>query len=108
MSAAATPIGATAPPVSYPQPGTGRQARTGLASGYYAERHLAAVARTLQWADESAERGDVFDALAWINTVEAIGDKLPEVYEIRRDSWCAQLRRTRAIDETARRGNRAA
>jgi hypothetical protein len=27
-------------------------------------KHLAAVARTLQWADESAERGDHFDALA--------------------------------------------
>ena|SRR5579884_2861124 len=94
MSAAAA-VGATAPPVSYPKPGTGRQDGTGFASDYRVKRearHLAAVARTLQWADESAERGDYFDALAWLYTVEAIGDELPEAYEIRRDSWSAQLR----------------
>jgi hypothetical protein len=70
MSAAASPIGATAPPVSYALPGTGRQDSTGFASGQRATRdakHLAAVARTLQWADESAERGDHFDALAWLD-----------------------------------------
>ena len=109
MSAVATPIGATAPLVSYPGPGTGRQDWTGFASGDCAKReakHLAAVARTLQWADESAERGDHFDAIAWLETLEAIGDQLPEVYEIRRDSWSAQLARTRATDESARRLNR--
>ena len=93
MSAAATPIGATAPPVSYPQPGTGRQDRTGFTPDYHAKReakHLAAVANTLQWADESAERGDHFDAVAWLDTLEAIGDELPKVYEIRRASWSAQ------------------
>ena len=64
MSAAATSIGVTAPLVSYPEPGTGRQDWPGFASGYCAEReakHLAAVARTLQWADEAAERGDYLD-----------------------------------------------
>jgi hypothetical protein len=94
MSAAAAPICATAPPVSYSEPGTGRQDWTGFASDYRAKReakHRAAVARTLQWADESAERGDYFDALAWLDTVEAIGDELPEIYEIRRGSWSAQL-----------------
>ncbi len=94
MSAAASPIGATVPPVSYPLSGTERQDATGFASGQCAKRdakHLAAVARTLQWADDSAERGDHFDALAWLDTLEAIGDELPEVYEIRRDSWSAQL-----------------
>jgi hypothetical protein len=35
-------------------------------------KHLAAVARTLQWADEAAERGDHFDAVAWLETLEAI------------------------------------
>jgi hypothetical protein len=97
MSAAASPIGATVPPVSYPPPGTGRQDSTGVASGQSAKcdaKHLAAVARTLQWADDSAERGDHFDALAWLDTLEAIGDELPEVYEIRRDSWSAQLARS--------------
>ena len=110
MSAAPTPIDATAPPVSYPQPGTGGHAGTGFASHDCARReakHLAAVARTLRWADESAERGDLFDAIAWLGTLEAIGHKLPEVYEIRRDSWCAQLRQTRTVDNT-RGENRAA
>jgi hypothetical protein len=96
MSATATPIGATAPPVSYPEPWTGRQDGTGFAPDYCAKReakHLAAVARTLQWADESAERGDHFDAIAWLETLEAIGDELPGDYEIRRDSWSAQLAR---------------
>ena len=94
MSATATTIGATVPMVPHAEPGTGRQDWTGLASDDRVKReakHLAAVARTLQWADESAERGDHFDALAWLDTVEAIGDELPEVYEIRRDAWSAQL-----------------
>ena len=65
-------------------------------------KHLAAVARTLQWADESAERGDHFDALAWLDTVEAIGDGLSEVYAIRRGSWSAQIARARVTEETAR------
>jgi uncharacterized protein involved in copper resistance len=75
MSAAATPIGATAPPV-YPQPWTGRQDRTGFPPDCYAKReakHLVAVVRTLQWADESAERGDHFDAIAWLGAWVAIG-----------------------------------
>lgn len=110
MSAIATPIGATAPLVSYPEPGIGRQDWTGFASGTGAKReakHRAAVANTLQWADEAAACGDHFDAVAWLDTVEAIGDKLPEVYETRRDSWCAQLPCTRAADEAARRLNRS-
>ena len=111
MSAAATPIGAAAPPVSYPEPWTGRQDLTGFSPDCCAEReakHLAAVARTLQWADESAERGDHFNAVAWLETLEAIGDELPGIYQVRRDSWSAQLALTRAIDKTARRGKRAA
>jgi len=93
MSAAATPIGATAPLVLYAEPGTGRQDWPGFGSGYCAKReakHLAAVASTLQWADEAAERGDHFDAVAWLETLEAIGEQLPEVYENRRGSWSAQ------------------
>jgi len=94
MSTAASPTGASAPGVSYPPPETGRRDPTGLAPGRCATRdakHLAAVARTLQWADESAEHGNHFEALAWLETVEAIGDELPEAYEIRRDSWSAHL-----------------
>ena len=99
MSATATTIGAAVPMVPHAEPGTRRQDWTGLASDDRVKReakHLAAVARTLQWADESAERGDHFDALAWLDTVEAIGDELSEVYEIRRDSWSAQLGASRS------------
>ncbi len=105
MGAAATPVVATAPRVSYAEPGTGRHDWPGFASGHCAEReakHLAAVARTLQWADEAAERGDHFDAVAWLETLEAIGDRLSEVYEDRRGSWSAQIARARVTEETAR------
>ena len=96
MSAIATPIGAASQPVSYPEPGMGRQDQTGFASGSRGKRetrHRAAVANTLQWADEAAACGDHFDAVAWLDTVEAIGDQLSEVYKTRRASWCAQLGR---------------
>jgi hypothetical protein len=95
---AATPLGAAAQPVSHPEPGIGRQDWTGFGSGSRAKReakHRVAVATTLQWADEATACGNHFDAVAWQDTVEAIGDKLPEVYETRRDSWCAELGRTR-------------
>ncbi len=98
MSAAATGIAASAPRVSYAEPGSGRQDWPGFASGNCAEReakHLAAVARTLQWADEAAERGDHVDAVAWLETLEAIGVRLSEVYENRRGSWSAQIARAR-------------
>ena len=58
-------------------------------------KHLAAVATTLQWADEAAERGDHFDAVAWLETLDAIGDQLPEIYESRRGSCSAQVARPR-------------
>jgi hypothetical protein len=78
MSTAATPIGATAPQVSYAMRRIGRQSLTRFAWDDCARReakHLAAVANTLPWADESAEPGDHFDALAWLEPVEAIGDE---------------------------------
>jgi hypothetical protein len=51
------------------------------------DRHLAAVARSLGWAQESAARGDYADALGWVQMVEAIGDLIPEEYEIKRRAW---------------------
>ena len=50
-------------------------------------KHLAAVARTLQWADESADRGDLLDAIASLGTLEAIGDEIP------RSTWWGVLPR---------------
>jgi hypothetical protein len=59
------------------------------------DRHLAAVARSLRWAQESAERGDYADALAWIQTVEAIGEQLPPSYQTKREAWHGALARKR-------------
>ena len=98
MSAIATPVGAAAPLGRVPGARGLEARRDGVRLGRLRQaeaKHLAAVARTLQWADESAERGDHFDAIAWLKTLEAIGDKLPEVYEIRRDSWLPSSARTR-------------
>jgi hypothetical protein len=55
-------------------------------------RHLEAVSRSLAMADASAERGDFADALAWVRTVEAIGDPLPDPYRRKRQAWRAALR----------------
>ena len=71
-------------------------------------RHLAAVARTLQWADESADRGDLREAIAWLGTLEAIGDEVPGVYEFRRDCWSAELARSRAAEIVAQPGKQVA
>lgn len=96
MSAPATPFGAAAPQGSHPGPAAGRQDRTRFASDDAANhetRHQAAVASTLHWADEAAERQDHGDALAWLDALEAIGDELPSVYEARRHEWSARLAR---------------
>ena len=57
-----------------------------------AARHAAAVARTLAWADEAAARGDHGDALAWLDTLLAIGETLPEAYGRKRETWQHRLR----------------
>jgi hypothetical protein len=49
--------------------------------------HRVAVAITLSWAGESAARGDYANALAWLNVPDAIGETLPEPYEIKRLDW---------------------
>jgi hypothetical protein len=51
------------------------------------DRHLAAVARSLRWAQESAERGDYPDALAWVQVVEATGSQLPPGFQDKRQAW---------------------
>ena len=87
MSAAATPNSAAAPPGLYP--GNQRDwTRSTWADRNKSEaRHAVAVARTLQWADEAAGRGDHSDALAWLHVIEAIGDELPETYRTKRHAW---------------------
>jgi signal transduction histidine kinase len=84
MSGAATPNRATAPPGLHPEPGTGQQrdwTRSTWADHDSEAKHPEAVARSLQWADELAERGDHSDARAWLQMIEAIDDELPETYE---------------------------
>lgn len=58
-----------------------------------AERHRLAVASTLGWAQEAAERGDYADALEWVRTVEAIGEQLPRLPDSAR-TWRSALVRT--------------
>jgi hypothetical protein len=56
-----------------------------------AERHRAAIAVTLTWAEESAARGDYADALSWLDVVEATGDHLLDGYEVKRQAWLGAL-----------------
>ena len=60
------------------------------------DRHLAAVARSLGWARESAAGGDYADALGWVRVVEAIGDPIPHEYEAKRQVWLSALAANRA------------
>ncbi len=50
-------------------------------------KHAVAVAKTLGYAVDAAAGGDYPDALAWLATVEAIGDVLPQEYETKRAVW---------------------
>lgn len=51
------------------------------------QKHQAAVAATLALADEAAARGDYADALAWLATVEAVGDTLTSAYHAKQRAW---------------------
>ena len=52
-----------------------------------ASKHAVAVASTLGYAVDAAAGGDYVDALAWLATVESIGDVLPQEYETKRVAW---------------------
>jgi hypothetical protein len=54
-------------------------------------KHDRAVAQTLDWADEAAARGEHAEALAWLQTIEAVGDRLSDAYEQKRGHWQAAL-----------------
>ena len=79
----------------YPEPRAGHQRDwTGSTCADHNKseaKHLVAVARSQQWADEAAKRGDHSDALAWLHVIAAIGDELPETYETKRQVWLLAL-----------------
>jgi hypothetical protein len=54
-------------------------------------RHAQAVANSLRLAGEAAARGDYVEALAWVDTVRAIGDDLPVELESQRSAWLQEL-----------------
>jgi hypothetical protein len=58
-------------------------------------RHRRAVARTLERADEAAERGDHITALGWLQTLQAIGDHLSSEYQRKRGEWRTATERGR-------------
>jgi len=51
------------------------------------EKHERAVARTLEFAEEAASRSDFSEALAWLETLDAIGRRLPSEYVSKRLEW---------------------
>ena len=61
------------------------------------DRHLAAVARSLGWARESAARGEHADAIGWVEVVEAIGDPIPHEYDAERQAWLSALAANRGV-----------
>lgn len=60
------------------------------------DRHRAAVARTLQWADGCAARGEYADGLEWLAMIEKLGDMLPPEYATKRQRWVAALAQRQA------------
>ena len=64
-----------------------------FATGARRER---AVARTLEFAEEAASRGDFSEALAWLETLDAVGRRLPSEYASKRLEWRLALTEARA------------
>jgi hypothetical protein len=50
-------------------------------------QHAVAVRHTLSWADEAAADRDYAGALAWLDVIEAIGDRLSEEHQRKRATW---------------------
>ena len=54
---------------------------------FSSEKHEHAVARTLEFAEEAAGRGDFTDALSWLATVQAVDRHLPPEYLTKQEKW---------------------
>jgi hypothetical protein len=50
-------------------------------------KHAQAVANSLSEADQAAGLGQYADALGWLETLRAIGEDLPDEYELKRAAW---------------------
>jgi hypothetical protein len=50
-------------------------------------QHAAIIARILGWADEAAARRDYSAAVRWVETVRALGNKLPGEYKAKYARW---------------------
>lgn len=74
--------------------GTTRGRRPRL--GSTPERHRAAIARTVSWAEEAAARGDYGTALSWLATVEAVEGRLPPALDAKQRVWASSARLRRA------------
>ena len=66
------------------------------------DRHLAAVRRSLGWAEDAAQRGDYADALGWVRVVEAVGGPLPDIYITQRQAWACALAEHQASEGASR------
>ena len=55
-----------------------------------AERHQRAVAQSLRFAQEAADRGALGEALEWLTVVEYVDDGLPVQWERARACWQAK------------------
>jgi len=72
-------------------PGRGNPSR-----GDPGAKHRAAVANTLGWADDAARQGDYAEALAWLETLVAVGEPLTPEYRAKRAAWHEARNRGRA------------
>lgn len=54
-------------------------------------RHARAVANSLRLAGEAAARGDYADAVAWVDTVTAIGEPLSPDVQKDRLAWLREM-----------------
>lgn len=63
-------------------------------------KHERAVAHTLGMADHAAVFGDHAEALAWLDTLEAIGVQLPRTYAFKRLAWAHARARRAELNAT--------
>lgn len=61
------------------------------------------MANTLVLADQAAAVGEYVEALAWLDTLEAIGTRLPHVYAARRGVWARACAARTELDAVRKR-----